>query len=202
LKDNSNELNTNRSNNNSDLNNKTIIQSHDYYNKISNDLTLKIYKYHSLAQFKQAFDAGFNKLTEMEKRIVLLNYNFCNDNYLLVPSVDHYFKSKLKNQSIDKWLKDNFNSLNNNKTSLFNRFKCDLCDDSGFTFDNNQININIIYCQRGHSMSRCIKSLLPLNNFKFYQCKICGSYWNTFEATDFANFESFNINEKQCLFCK
>jgi hypothetical protein len=117
--------------------------------------------------------------------------------------------------AIQNWLKKNFFDINNSvkspskqsgkKTSLtslidlVDMLRCDICSSKIKIELSNEL--NSVKCEQSHNVPRCIKSLSPLNPFKYKKCNICNSMWNELLKEDYFNFPELYTNQNNCLFC-
>ena len=116
--------------------------------------------------------------------------------------------SKMSNQVI-AWLEDNFLNINASKItdkasstnliSLVDQIKCDLCGKE-LRVDLSK-DLSTIECNMGHVMSRCQRSLLPLDNFDFKTCSKCNCVWSVLKENDYPNLIGLHKTRDTCLFC-
>ncbi len=219
--ENSNSLNLTPNEANLQTDSSIIIKSPSYYRSVFRDLTLNIFKYYSLDLIFTAYKVGFESLSPKEKLLVAIQGDFATKkNFfydLNIENVNKNYELKLTDVSaIEKWLLEEIScklavksenldegDLPRNESlilvDLINSMVCDLCG--------KKIRIDLslevfnVRCESGHVMSRCQRTLLPLNNFRHSKCSWCCSTWNMLSVRDYPHFKHLNENFDFCLFC-
>jgi hypothetical protein len=141
-------------------------------------------------------------LTNKERLILLLISDF---------SIKKNFFADNNHKQILEWLEENFINIDSvskitdkfnspvSLLSLCNQIKCDLCGKS-LRIDLSK-ELNSIECEMGHVMSRCQKSLLPLNSLNYKSCTKCNSTWNILDPIDYPNLDQLYSAQNICIFC-
>ena len=197
----------------------TIIKTPDYYKSLFREYTLSIFKYHSLDIILTAYTIGYENLSNHERLLLLVLSEFSmKKNFFSNLNLEIFNRSlggkKLTQKSLEEWLNSKFLNINlaecsptkspsKNENSgllnLLNSLNCDLCANK-LKIDSS-LDLNLVKCELGHSMNRCQKSLLNLNNFKYNKCSVCNSTWNYFDRSDYPNFHQLTQYQNFCLFC-
>ena len=209
----------------SPVKNDNIIKSSSYYKSMFRELTVSLFKNYSLNIISTAYMIGFNKLTNYERLVLLVMGELSiNKNFLQNFNIDLYEKKspaksntiqKCDGTEIEKWLKTNLvtsankksqksndNEKITNQTSLADlvkSLKCNFCPKNLDIHHSNDL--DKIVCEGGHSISRCSKTLLPLNFINFIKCELCQSTWNCIDSKDCPNIKQLISNQELCIFC-
>jgi hypothetical protein len=199
----------------------TIIKSSSYYKSMFRELTINLFKHHSLNLISTTYVIGFNKLTNYERLILLVMGEFSiNKNFFENFDIEIYAKKspnkksqKLDGMEIEKWLKTNLTVITPNKKTiklddnesnqsladLVKGLKCNFCPKNLNIHKSNDL--DKIVCEDGHSISRCQLTLLPLNFIKYNKCELCKSTWNDIDSKDCPNIQKLIPKQNHCLFC-
>jgi hypothetical protein len=168
-----------------------IIKTSSYYRSMQREFSLNIFKFFSLGFINEVLTNGIDKLSSTER--LILDF-YCN--YALKKN---FSLNKINEVTLKKLIKDNKNSKKFDLTAIFKMLKCDLCQ-KNFNLEKS-LDMTTLKCESGHSVSRCQKTLLPLNSLYFKKCDLCSSVWNYFDKDDFPNFSLLVLNQSNCLFC-
>lgn len=156
--------------------NDRIIRSPDYYKSMQREISLMIFQHHCMRLLSLTDQLTWDQLSPKERILV---------------TVYEKFALKKNFYSNQKWSKIDTNLV------LSEYPRCDLCASK---FDPaTSLDLSRIECESGHVMSRCQKTLFPLNNFKYQKCYACYSVWNVMGVKDFPNFST--IFNESCLYC-
>lgn len=168
-----------------------IIKTSSYYRSMQREYTLNVFKFFIMDFISLALSSEIEKLTTSERLILDLYCNFALKK--------NFSYKKINENTLKKIIKDNRSSKTFDLTSILKLLKCDLCG-KNFNFENS-LEMNSLNCESGHSVSRCQKSLLPLNSLYFRKCDLCYSAWNYFDKNDFPNFNRLIVNQNSCFLC-
>ena len=203
-------------------NTSIIIKSYSYYKTIFKELTLTILKHDVIDLIFRAYKLGFERLSVDEKFLLIVQVYFAIIKNFFegfnVSSMNQKYSLDLKDVSaIETWLRDEVTSKVSVKseavesselvtssnsvslTDLFENLACDMCG-KRFRMDLS-LSVENIRCESNHCMSRCQKTLLPLNSFRYQKCSVCQSQWNCLKKSDYPNFKSLAKNFNVCSFC-
>lgn len=139
--------------------------------------------------------------------MLLLIAVFSMKNFFLKPK--NKINIGVSEEKLKEWLEDNFLNIDQSKIqdnyssesliTLVNRVKCDVCGKNLKIDSSNEL--NMIECELGHIMSRCQRSLLPLNIFRFKSCSKCKCTWNDLNPIDYPNLNDLFNDINKCMFC-
>ena len=115
----------------------------------------------------------------------------------------------ISEEKLKEWLEDNFLNIEHSKIqdnynsdsliTLVSRVKCEVCGKNLKIDSSNEL--NMIECELGHIMSRCQRSLLPLNSLRFKSCSKCKCTWNDLNSVDYPNLNDLYKDINKCMFC-
>ena len=168
-----------------------IIKSTSYYRSMCREYTLNIFKYYSLNLITHAQTIGLDKLSPLECVILHL---FCD-----FALRKNFSSKKLSETALKKLTNENMSAKTHDLPLLLKSLTCELCE-STFKVEES-LDLSTLKCELGHSMSRCQKSLLPLNSLYFRKCFMCQATWNYFDEADLPNFSQLIQNQSRCVFC-
>lgn len=105
------------------------------------------------------------------------------------------FLSAFKEKELVKWLDNNFSKLE----EIAGEVRCDFCGKCVRVDLSNSL--ASVECDQGHTMSRCQRSLLPLDCAEFKACPKCKCTWNILNERDYPNLSGLYRDKNNCLFC-
>jgi hypothetical protein len=199
-----------------------IIKTASYYTTVFRDLTLNIFKHYALDLLFTAFKIGYDNLNVAEKFVVIVYGEFAEHksflNNLDVARVNSKYGLTLQDVgTFRQWLRDELKGKLAVKyedvdeateaekseclelANLMEGQACDLC--GARVRVELGLELASVRCERGHTVNRCQKTLLPLNNFRHARCGMCGSCWNFLSVKDYGHFKHLNQDLDFCLFC-